>query len=337
MCIAAIINTPVEADYLQEMEKDNPHGAGVAWFDGTSIQFRRGLKAAQIWEMQTSGEMSYPYLLHFRWATHGAQVPELTHPFPTGPRALFGELTGAADSVLIHNGVWNQCTKYEDFIEAPGKVIDSTSDTGILAYLVGEYEWSSLLKDVPWATALAFVFDGTMVISKYGDTWTTFEGNEYSNLYWLPASVWWEHNKDSVYAKARAGKSVYGVYSGGWEGGDDWYAWAAEKTEADKRSAESKANAAATTRLARMTDEEWEEYIRTRYGHCLADESKETPEDDTDILDIVDAVTLTGMVSDVPDDDDLVSEIPEVVNAWIEKQETKRMSKVLANSCGIKR
>src|SRR5690242_17072085 len=116
MCIAAIIHEALPQNYLNEMERDNPHGGGVAWFQGASIRFRRGVTAKQVGAMQADGSLTYPYLLHFRWATHGPRIPQLTHPFPLGKRAFKGELHGAAPKVLIHNGVWNGYHQFLDLL-----------------------------------------------------------------------------------------------------------------------------------------------------------------------------------------------------------------------------
>lgn len=188
MCVAAVVFQPVSARYLQAMEDDNPHGAGVAWQDGNAIRFHRGLTAAEIFEMQESGQMTYPYLLHFRWATHGAKVPELTHPFPTGVRALLGELAGTAPEVLIHNGTWHGWYTVGRSRMPPElrSLVHHVSDTAVAAFLAA-YN-SDILDEVHWATAHAMIGpDGLMHVVTRG-TWSDHEGNWYSNLMWLPTT-----------------------------------------------------------------------------------------------------------------------------------------------------
>ncbi len=198
MCVAAVIFSPISAEYLKCMEDDNPHGAGIAWEQDGAIQFVKGLTAAEIHEMQESGVMSYPYLLHFRWATHGDKVAALTHPFPIGPRALLGETAGSADKILIHNGTWHW---YDDFAtkhvakgnyEFPEELISSVSDTAIAAWLA--FYDDSILDSVPWATAVAEMRETidaegqstrTMDITTRGQ-WYDKDGNWYSNLQWVP-------------------------------------------------------------------------------------------------------------------------------------------------------
>lgn len=209
MCIAAIIYSPLKQEYLNEMEKDNPHGGGVAWLGKSRrgnplLNFYRGITAKQVGLMQQNATITYPYLLHFRWATHGVRGPEMAHPFPVGRRALNGQLYGNADKVLIHNGVWSGYDKYTDLIKAPAPLIKRASDTAIAAYLVGEYPdfEEDILKEVPWATATAKLAGDTLDIRRYGSTWTQYktgaepDNNWYSNLNWLPAKEWFAANRE---------------------------------------------------------------------------------------------------------------------------------------------
>lgn len=227
MCVAAIINQPVSLAYLKEMEDSNPHGGGVAWPDYAAgvMRFRKGLDHRQIHAMQETGELAYPYLLHFRWATEGDKVPQMTHPFPVGVRALFGELEGAADRVLIHNGTmswaqqkyWVPDTDYMYHI--PWELINRASDTAIAAWLMTEPGSEDILKALKWATCVGSVRDGKLVTELEGD-WENFEGNQYSNLHWLPYS-----------ARGRGGSYFPAAWD--WEGaGAEWeggHAWGARQ------------------------------------------------------------------------------------------------------------
>lgn len=195
MCVAAIVFNPVCLEYLEAMENDNPHGAGIAWLQNGAIQFMKGLKAKDIYQLQTDEVMSYPYLMHYRWATHGDKVPELTHPFPIGPRALLGELSGSAQAVLIHNGTWNSyertAARYINLgnYEIPEEILAAASDTAVAAWLVQDNP--EILDEISWATAVAEIVekDGakSMEITTRG-TWSDKDGNWYSNLNWVPWS-----------------------------------------------------------------------------------------------------------------------------------------------------
>jgi hypothetical protein len=195
MCVAAIIYQPVSLDDLESMEADNPHGGGVAWANGHGqISFIKGLTARQIFQYQEEGTLAYPYLLHFRWATYGAKVPQLTHPFVIGPRALLGETSGDCQALFIHNGTWpNFEAAAQKYIESTGnytmpqKALDHASDTAIAAWLAKDNP--EILDEVPWATAKAWACpEGKMQITLRGD-WTKHNNNYYSNLNWQRAST----------------------------------------------------------------------------------------------------------------------------------------------------
>lgn len=231
MCVAAVIYKPVSLDYLKEMHDSNPHGAGVAWPDYAAgvMRFKKGLTYEEIHALQEAGELTYPYLLHFRWATEGDKVPQMTHPFPVGVRALFGELEGTADQVLIHNGTmsWSQ-QKYwvpdTDYMyHLPWELINRASDTAIAAWLIKEPGSEDILKALQWATCLASVRDGALHLEKTGD-WKEHQGNSYSNLSWLPWS-------------ARGGRSDYfsDAEYGGWRyDGDYGHAWGFQPRESGR-------------------------------------------------------------------------------------------------------
>ena len=188
MCVAAIISNPVSLAYFQAMERANPHGAGVAWVENGELCFRRGLKAEDIYALQESGTLKFPYMAHFRWATHGDIVPELTHPFPLGPRASFGELSGTTDRVLMHNGTWAGKLPFKFHARFPEGMVDCLSDTAMVAmwlpYLPKD-EADRVIKGVRWATATWEMVDGELKETLLG-TWTSNEGNMYSNMHWKP-------------------------------------------------------------------------------------------------------------------------------------------------------
>lgn len=253
MCVAAVIFKPVSLQYLQHMENDNPHGAGVAWQSGDQIQFHKGLKAAEIHAMQETGTMTYPYLLHFRWATHGGRVPELTHPFPTGVRALMGEIAGSAPEVVIHNGTWSG---YDDAAleHVPAELrelITDTSDTAIAAFIAAYNP--TILDEVPWATAHAFIVQiddkPKMEITTRG-TWSEHQDNWYSNLNWLPS------NKN------------YSFY----RRGDDWE-WDGYRSNSNPyRMPPAIVDTGVKSPPDRASEFSWDEYIRAKYGDETAEE-----------------------------------------------------------------
>lgn len=187
MCVAAIIYKPVTRRYLDLMQENNPHGAGVAWLRETggvkSIAWIKGLDAEEIHQLQESGALTYPYLLHFRWATHGPKVPELAHPFPLGPDAFFHDMEGEARSVLIHNGVWYGYSKHiPPWLNE--EVHPFLSDTQVAAYVASFNE--DILDEVNWATAVMRLGADNSLELKSRGRWFQHSENWYSNLTWLP-------------------------------------------------------------------------------------------------------------------------------------------------------
>jgi hypothetical protein len=181
MCVAVLVESnPPTLEELRQMESENPHGAGLAWAQGNSIRYRKGLTAGQVFALAQT--LPRPFLLHFRWATHGPKVARLTHPFPLGYRAITSTaLRGKAPAVLIHNGVWREYEKY-----APGwiKAFPEPSDTAVAA-LLAEYD-EDWLDVVPWSTAVGRAAGGGRMDVTLRGSWTEHKGNLYSNLNWIP-------------------------------------------------------------------------------------------------------------------------------------------------------
>ena len=304
MCVAAIINKPLSREHLECMDIDNPHGGGVAWLQDGKLQFARGLNSEQIYYMQQAGTLTFPYLLHFRWATHGSRRPELTHPFPTGPRAFYGELRGVADEVLIHNGVWHDYANWEPLIEnVPAQLLVDISDTAVAAYF---YSWFPDIGDeIPWAVASARVgADGSLDITKHGG-WSEHEGNEFSNLSWLPVSAW-----------ARMGTGWGRGGRGGWTWTEHARAWNYDSySKPDKKYVEDPGGAV-----------DWEEYVRARYGDEVAEAVGEIADNEDDAITMCKLAALEEMeqlAGDEPDGD-LISEDPDDVNKWLAREFLRR-------------
>jgi hypothetical protein len=300
------------------MDDDNPHGGGVAWLQDGKLHFHRGLDARQIYAMQECGIITLPYLLHFRWATHGSKRPQLTHPFPTGPRAFYGELKGTAEEVLIHNGVWNDYDEWLPMIEGvPAPLLTDISDTAVAAYF---YAWFPDIGDeIPWAVATARVAeDGSLAIIKHGG-WSEHEGNEFSNLQWLPWNKW-----------PTTGRNWTRRASGGWtwsdapgeEGGWDYSPYATQADEATKDA---------------QSEDSWRDYVRWRYGDEIADAVGEACPDGED-----DAITMAKLAAleelevlqgekhdddDALDHADMVSDDPATVNQWLSQQSARAFLK----------
>jgi predicted glutamine amidotransferase len=258
MCVACIIYSPQSLEKLKLMEKSNPHGAGVAWVDTTStgerkVFFQKGLTAEDIFQLQKDDFLTYPYLLHFRWATHGPRVPELTHPFPLGGDALFPDCEGEVDSVLIHNGVWHSYmhhlptwlkdSKYD-------KLVASLSDTQLAAYLAKDNP--AILDSIDWATAVMSVGeDGQAKIESRG-RWYKLWDSYYSNHSWCPNNQmpdkWYGKTSERPpgYIKPKWGQPSYPGYTPSYSHGNSrksgssaspyfcGYEWEGDQAEKEK-------------------------------------------------------------------------------------------------------
>lgn len=179
MCVAVIVESKdrIPSEYLKAMAEHNPDGGGVAWIDGDLIQYRKGLTWQQIDSFQHL--LPRPFLLHFRIATRGGKIPELTHPFPVGMQAFTDDLTGMAPAVLIHNGTWM------DFRKHVPEGIDANlvSDTQTAAYVAETNE--KILDEVKWSNAIMKAKGNGRADLTLRGHWTDFKGNQYSNLHWL--------------------------------------------------------------------------------------------------------------------------------------------------------
>ena len=140
MCMAifkpAGKNIPI--DYLKTSFASNPHGCGIAFADGSSVTIRKGLWTWEQFLSEYSPRGNMAMLIHFRWATHGAQNETNCHPW----QLLNGKLA------MIHNGVLP--------IECADEAL---SDTGNFAKLVLEPMLASHNADNP---ALRFLIESAI-------------------------------------------------------------------------------------------------------------------------------------------------------------------------------
>lgn len=188
MCVAAIqphgAKPPSKADLLS-MERQNPHGAGVAWpqynSDGVVvIAYRKGLDHKEVHKILTEmyEQKVGPVLFHFRWSTVGGVNPLLCHPFPVEEHPHLAK-EGEASEVLIHNGHWSD---YEGIMKSNPGLFDPKekiwSDTRVGAHLLS----MGLIKQGDMGGKVARM-GSDMVVHKTG-YWTDHEGLLYSNMNW---------------------------------------------------------------------------------------------------------------------------------------------------------
>lgn len=114
ICVAPEDKRPTE-EQIRQMWIRNPEGGGVAWRDIVDgVQVVRWKKGLKLEEMKKLGaELPLPYILHFRIASIGGPLPELTHPFVAVPKwedfVNSLNLEGATtDPLVFHNGHWSE-------------------------------------------------------------------------------------------------------------------------------------------------------------------------------------------------------------------------------------
>lgn len=108
MCIIYAVYKNIPND--EELERgawQNDDGAGIAWLDRkkNTVRWVKGLssKVDDIHKAIKDEGIVPPYGIHFRTASIGGTIGELTHPFPICKAVPTWE-AGSAPLVLMHNG-----------------------------------------------------------------------------------------------------------------------------------------------------------------------------------------------------------------------------------------
>lgn len=186
MCL--IIASPsgkgISEEILKDAARQNAHGAGIAWLDKGKIQFRKALTVEQVKELLEKEAVGKPWVVHFRIATVGGSIPELTHPFTIDEEASVAP-SGEADAVLFQNGTFGN---WKDYLlqaaASSGTPIPAPpwSDTRAIAFLCHVYgkHILSLLEN----TSRFLIFDATESIKRRMMLWGTWEdhdGFKFSN------------------------------------------------------------------------------------------------------------------------------------------------------------
>lgn len=185
MCliIASSSGKRISKKILEEAANSNRDGGGIAWLAGSKVRFRKGLEMEEIDELLDKDAKGCPWVVHFRIASIGPAIPELTHPF-TIDDAASTEGSGEADSVLFQNGTFTQWREYllqavaSSGVPLPGA---KWSDTRALAFCCGVYgkHFLSLIDNY----SRFLVFDATEPADRrmqlWGD-WHTTDGFQFS-------------------------------------------------------------------------------------------------------------------------------------------------------------
>jgi hypothetical protein len=188
MCVIAVINDNKDRltdDAVEAMYQANNDGAGFAWRERNQVFWKKGLNLEESQAM--ARDLPAPYVAHFRVASCGGVLPELTHPFsvlPSVPLKLEGH---GNHQVLFHNGHWTDW-KIETFRKVtqeapiPG---GPWSDTRAIAWLIANYGDRQAILDMIGEKTVLF---GPHGYSLSGKGWVMYreEGRDWlvSNEFW---------------------------------------------------------------------------------------------------------------------------------------------------------
>lgn len=82
-----------DAEVFKKAAWTNDDGFGVAYWDGTRVETYKTMNSSRMWQFMQIVK-GKPFVLHFRWATHGTKDLTNVHPFEVGP-----------DCWMAHNGI----------------------------------------------------------------------------------------------------------------------------------------------------------------------------------------------------------------------------------------
>ena len=205
MCLAIVcpVGRSVSRAHLAQAFENNPDGAGYAFVSRGKVHIRHFLEfepflAEYAADVQKYGKKS-PFLIHFRYATHGDICEDMCHPFRTH--------TGAA---MIHNGILPSLPGSQASRAANSGLSDTAlfvrdilprfplnwKDDDVWIHIAEEYVGCSNKLAFLWPNA-SFTIINEMAGYWNGGVW-------YSNKSHINALYWAKDTKTGAWSRSRA-------------------------------------------------------------------------------------------------------------------------------------
>lgn len=192
MCvILAAEKKKVKYEWLKMADQANPDGIGAAWLADGRVNYMKGMELKDIQKLHP--HLEPPYVIHFRISTVGGKRKDLTHPFPIMQGVPLLE-RGTAQSVLFHNGHWNDWKEILMRSLSRGEKIPNGawSDSRAMAFLVQSHGLGFLeLID----NQRVAVLGAKKVIRFFGNGWADLNGVWASNKMFLSHKDWLDYSK----------------------------------------------------------------------------------------------------------------------------------------------
>jgi hypothetical protein len=205
MCVIAIC----QGNYLNENEirkmwSANSDGAGIVWWNG-GLKMKKGFMKLKSFLNFYDSIKNFTHIIHFRIATAGSALFNLTHPFKVE--------TSKGNGYLFHNGTWSDYDSFKTYLELRGliKENEEVSDTLVLSLVLSEiYDVEKIcrfLESLAWGK---FVFALNDEYIKIGNFQKLKDGIEVSN-------DGWNYQRSLGF-----GDPSYDYYGHNWDYYDQW-------------------------------------------------------------------------------------------------------------------
>ena len=215
-------------DEVKEMALTNPHGMGLMWQDGKTIQYKKGFfnvnEFYDFYSEVKSNPKTGDIALHFRIATGSNIDGANCHPFPiTSVPKRIKSLKGTCDVGVMMNGIIGSSTKeFSDTALYVMKNLKEYYDIDRRFFMHFSKRGEMLFENE--IHGCRFVLMSKEGSKLFGTGWSDYEGKAMvSNRYWIPIKYTMRNHY---------GYDLYDDY----DSYDDWYIRRASKRFSKKKS-----------------------------------------------------------------------------------------------------